>query len=130
MHDTQASLLCARRRSWARACRALQPCARVHLGAGAAGADLHGKAAQGGLLIYMRTRAVCSWVQVLLEQIYETKPHELSQVLWGYGRLRVPGAPGKVFLEAATDALNSSMVGVPGGCHRRAHSSMVSMRLS
>lgn len=47
--------------------------------------------------------------QVLLLHIYETKPYELSQVLWGYGRLRIPGAPGKVFLEVATDALLSSM---------------------
>ena len=51
-------------------------------------------------------------IQVLLVQIYETKPYELSQVLWGYGRLRIPGAPGKVFLGAATDALHSSMVSV------------------
>lgn len=48
--------------------------------------------------------------QVLLMRMYETKPFELSQVLWGYARLRVPGAPGKVFLEAATDALHASMV--------------------
>eukprot|EP00197_Chlamydomonas_leiostraca_P009934 CAMPEP_0202871020 /NCGR_PEP_ID=MMETSP1391-20130828/17519_1 /ASSEMBLY_ACC=CAM_ASM_000867 /TAXON_ID=1034604 /ORGANISM="Chlamydomonas leiostraca, Strain SAG 11-49" /LENGTH=915 /DNA_ID=CAMNT_0049551725 /DNA_START=262 /DNA_END=3010 /DNA_ORIENTATION=+ len=47
--------------------------------------------------------------QVLLYHMYDAKPGELSQVLWGYGRLRVPGAPGKVFLEAMCDTLHHSM---------------------
>ena len=47
--------------------------------------------------------------QVFLYHLYEAKPCEVSQVLWGYARLCVPGVPGKVFLDAVCRSVASNM---------------------
>ncbi len=47
---------------------------------------------------YIHARA-----QVLLDHMYDAKPGEISQCLWGLARLRVPGAPGRAFLEAVCE---------------------------
>jgi hypothetical protein len=40
--------------------------------------------------------------------MYDARPGELAQVMWGYGRLRLPGVPGKTFLDAVCETLNAS----------------------
>jgi uncharacterized membrane protein YgcG len=41
----------------------------------------------------------------MLRELDQAKPCDVSSVLWGYAKLRIPGSPGKVFLQAATDHL-------------------------
>ena len=43
--------------------------------------------------------------QVLLGQLDESQAHEISQVIWGFAKLGIPSAPGKVFCEAVADML-------------------------
>ncbi|KAG1677997.1 hypothetical protein FOA52_000792 [Chlamydomonas sp. UWO 241] len=43
--------------------------------------------------------------QVMLRELDHAKPSDVSSALWGYAKLRVPGSPGKVFLQAASDHL-------------------------